>query len=298
MNGIVNSINYPDEYFPLYTCTYYISVPSGYHVALTFIDLDLQSTVQVDCVDYLTIETSDHNDVILCGDIAKLPSLKLYYETLSNWMVLRFYSDYLIQGRGFKARFSAVQLCLNQTYSIENGTFTSVNYPQPYLNRQECFFTIILDNPSKVVDLQFLEFNTEARLPTYMQDEDCDRDYVALYDGSAWHRICGDWSGREYQLRFVSKRNVMVVKFVSDAFISAPGFKATWRSLPSNVSAIECPKQWTSFVDTCVQVQRSPKTWQEAQEDCQRYQSHLIFITTAAKQKFIQDLILRHLSLF
>ncbi len=274
-------------------CTITITVQQTLHVSLTFIDFDLQDPVRGQCLDYVSVEMYQNigSPQIVCGNISDLPISHRGFESRSNWMILTFHSDYAIEGRGYQAFYSAAKTCLNESYYQDNGTITSMNYPANYLNNQECFIFISVTNPWYVVELQFEMLHTEAKLPTYLSDLDCDMDYVEIQDDSRIHRRCGNWNGRENQLKFRSHTRAVLVRFVSNRLGTAPGFRAVWRAVVNDTSKLPCPAGWQGVYEYCYKIFNSPKVWLDAKQKCDSMDSFLTSITSKAVMNMLDYLI-------
>lgn len=145
--------------------------------------------------------------------------------------------------------------CINRTNDGDSGTLTSINYPDNYLNHQDCSIFINISNPSHVIYLQFEQFYTEhvSQSSSYSNSQ-CSKDYVEIYDGVTTYRRCGNWLGYERDLRFRSHGSWFRIKFVTDESGTAAGYKAVWKSVENDTARIECPPGWYSFQEYCYEV--------------------------------------------
>ena len=191
----------------------------------------------------------DHDDdaprgVVEAGD--------LVFESSGSRVELLFASDHVFQGRGFELFYVGVASCRNETYDASSGSATSVNFPRPYPNMQECFYTVRvtadalddddndddeddddgggggggLQSPREgqgeagevggdvVIEVTFQEFFTESGWPgdARLRDELCSRDFVEIVAGSDRHKLCGDWSGKEHLLYFRFRSSSVVFR--------------------------------------------------------------------------------------
>ena len=53
----------------------------------------------------------------------------------------------------------------------------------------------------------------------------------------------------------------------------------------------DCPENWTPFNGACYRVYTTPKSWEDAEDSCQRHEnSHLVSIHSLEEQNFVKDL--------
>ena len=244
------------EYFPNVECTYEITVPEDYRILLTFDDLKLQPTINGHCFDYLRISASEAS---LCGSDQETSSADRTFESSENWMRVIFSSDHVEQYSGFSASYQAVKSCFNRTYDSDSGTLTSINYPNNYLNHQDCFFFINISDPSRVIYLQFEQLHTKDASNSHSDsasnlNSDCISDFIEIYDGVHTHRRCGNWLGCERDLRFKSHGTWFRIHFVTDGSGTASGYKAIWKSVENDTALIDCPSGWIGFQEYCYKV--------------------------------------------
>ncbi|XP_060590254.1 sushi, von Willebrand factor type A, EGF and pentraxin domain-containing protein 1-like [Ruditapes philippinarum] len=65
----------------------------------------------------------------------------------------------------------------------------------------------------------------------------------------------------------------------------------SWET-PPNCSIKECPEGWTTFEKSCYLLEaKHEKTWENAKNDCESKQGHLVEITSPSENKFIGDWI-------
>ncbi|XP_029461319.1 tumor necrosis factor-inducible gene 6 protein [Rhinatrema bivittatum] len=94
----------------------------------------------------------------------------------------------------------------------------SPGFPSEYENEQICYWHIRVKFGQRI-HLHFLEFDVE-------DDISCLSDYLELYDSyDDLHGFVGRYCGFELPDDIISTGNVMTLKFVSDASITAGGFR-------------------------------------------------------------------------
>ena len=205
---------------------------------------------------------------------------------------MRFHSDYLIQKRGFRAVYSGYKSCENVTYMGDNGTISSMGYPDAYLNNQICFITIQAPPGSnQVIELQFDLLQTEANTTSYLSGLKCDADYVIIDDGVTLHRRCGDWRPRLEQLHFRSAGEQLVLKFVTNSAQTGLGFVARWLAVANDSDATHCQGGWVNFGSSCYKVMTPLRSWEEAEQECKFEGGQLATVRSSSVNDFLQGLV-------
>ena len=236
---------------------YEITVPKDHRIILNFNNLELQLSISGHCYDYLQISTSvaSPKEKTICGQNTTMAERT--FESSENWMRIVFSSDHVKQYSGFSASYTTRKSCSNITYESDNGILTSINYPENYLNHQECSTLINISNPSQVIYLQFEQLHIEVISDTsYYSNLQCSKDYVEIYDGVTTYRRCGNWLGHESELRFRSHGTWFLITFVTDVSGTASGFKAVWKAVENDTARIDCSPGWYSFQDYCYKVRQ------------------------------------------
>ncbi|XP_033097890.1 uncharacterized protein LOC117101883 [Anneissia japonica] len=102
-SGIIQSPNFPGSYGNWEDCIWYIKAPEGRTITLTFLEFDLEDSPF--CYrDYLGIRTKNmyqDESSRFCGN--QIPPT---ITTSKNEMMIFFISDYMINSRGFKAKYA------------------------------------------------------------------------------------------------------------------------------------------------------------------------------------------------
>ncbi|XP_006009798.1 tumor necrosis factor-inducible gene 6 protein isoform X2 [Latimeria chalumnae] len=111
----------------------------------------------------------------------------------------------------------------------------SPGYPDEYENKQICYWHIRLRYGQRI-HLQFLEFDLE-------DDFACLADYLDIYDSyDDISGFVGRFCGEELPEDIISTGNVMTLKFLTDASVTAGGFQIQY-------SAVDPPLQITSQIN-------------------------------------------------
>ncbi|KAK3106526.1 hypothetical protein FSP39_021900 [Pinctada imbricata] len=215
--GTFTSPNYPYPYPHRRECEWHIVAGTGYSVELTITDFELESHSTV-------YGGSDSSAPRLAQICHTQPAGKPQVLTSTgNNMFIRFKSDYSVNGKGFSANYKFVSGGCGGNYSTPTGTLLSKNYPNDYPHNTDCTWLITVAEERSVV-LTFEDFDVEGAL-------NCRYDYVALYDGPNQNateivRHCGTALPNPSVYR--STGNQMFVRMLTDASVSAKGFKASY----------------------------------------------------------------------
>uniref|UniRef100_A0A8C9YGJ7 Procollagen C-endopeptidase enhancer b n=1 Tax=Sander lucioperca TaxID=283035 RepID=A0A8C9YGJ7_SANLU len=229
--GIVASEGFPSHYKPNSKCTWYITVPEGHVVMLSFrlFDMEADPTCRYDYLDVY----NGHTRLVqklgrFCGTFR--PGALI---STSNTMMLDMVSDDATGGRGFLASFSAGkphveenQFCggrlTKSQGSVKTPNWPNSNYPAGI----SCSWHISVE-PSNVIEVKFVKLDLEA-------DMYCRYDYVALFNGGERDnsRRIGKFCGDRSPGTIVTNGNELLVQFISDLSVTSDGFMAHYSSVP------------------------------------------------------------------
>uniref|UniRef100_A0AAY3ZWK1 Procollagen C-endopeptidase enhancer n=1 Tax=Denticeps clupeoides TaxID=299321 RepID=A0AAY3ZWK1_9TELE len=230
-SGFVASEAFPSFYKPNSKCTWYITVPEGNVVILSFrvFDLEADSLCRYDYVDVY----NGHSHIVqklgrFCGTFR--PGSLI---STTNTMMLEMVSDSGNGGRGFLAYFSSGkphvdehQFCGGKLTKSQ-GSVKTPNWPEKnYPPSISCSWLITVE-PDMVVEVTFDKFDVES-------DTYCRFDYVAFFNGGEKEdsRLIGKYCGDTAPQSVVSNGNVLLVQFVSDPTVTSDGFMANYHSIP------------------------------------------------------------------
>ncbi|XP_012685416.1 procollagen C-endopeptidase enhancer a [Clupea harengus] len=229
-SGFVGSEGFPAFYKPDTKCTWYITVPEGNVVMLTFRIFDLEAD-SLCRYDYLDVYNGHSNMVEKLGRFCGTFRPGTLMST-SNTMMLDMVSDSGTGGRGFVAYFQGGkphaddQLCGGK-YTKSQGSIKTPDWPEKhYPPSTSCSWFITVET-GMAVEVNFEKFTVEA-------DTYCRFDYVAFYNGGEREdsRLIGKYCGDVPPKEIVSNGNMLLVQFVSDTSVTSDGFMATYRSIP------------------------------------------------------------------
>jgi len=230
-SGIVASEGFPSQYKPNSKCTWYITVPEGHVVMLSFrlFDMEADPTCRYDYLDVY----NGHSRLVqklgrFCGTFR--PGALI---STSNTMMLEMVSDDGTGGRGFLAAFSAGkphveenQFCGGRLTKSQ-GSVKTPNWPNSdYPAGISCSWHISVE-PSNVIEVKFQKLDLEP-------DTYCRYDYVALFNGGETDdsRRIGKFCGDRSPGTIVTNGNELLVQFVSDLSVTSDGFMAFYTSVP------------------------------------------------------------------
>ncbi|XP_020784803.1 CUB domain-containing protein 2 [Boleophthalmus pectinirostris] len=230
LSGVISSPGYPQEYSNNADCSWAIHVSNSSVVSLVFLDFQLENNegCNFDFVALFDGPTVTHRHLgKYCG--AEKPPKTV---TTSSQLLVVFKSDFNIGGRGFKAYYYSGEC--QQVLSGVSGNFSSPHFPKIYPNNINCHWSISL-SPGYRIKLYFTVMDLEER--NSLSDE-CDYDYVAVYDGeSQTDALLGRWCGRDQPPSLVSKGNKLLVVLSTDRNEAHRGFTASYLGVvPVNIS--------------------------------------------------------------
>ncbi|KFM59925.1 Tolloid-like protein 1, partial [Stegodyphus mimosarum] len=246
--GTLQSPNYPDEYLADKECVWKIAVSPGSQVALTFQAFEVEYH---DNCAYDFVEIRDglelHSPLLarLCG--YKIPE---EVRSISNKMLIRFFSDSSIRKMGFSATFvteidecsgfkhGCQQKCINTVGSYrcecdigyelhsdgkrcedacggilkgEKGTITSPSFPDLYPSNKQCIWEIMAP-PQFRITLNFTHFDLEGT------NQECEYDSVDIRSRTTaeeeWKKQ-GTYCGSRLPAIVTSEGNVLRIEFTS-----------------------------------------------------------------------------------
>ncbi|XP_052315252.1 procollagen C-endopeptidase enhancer b isoform X1 [Oncorhynchus keta] len=230
-SGFVGSEGFPSHYKPNSKCTWYITVPEGHVVMLSFrmFDLEADPTCRYDYLDVY----NGHSHTMqklgrFCGTFR--PGALI---STSNTMMLEMVSDSSTGGRGFAAHYQGGkphveenQFCGGRLTKAQ-GSVKTPNWPNSdYPAGISCSWHISVE-PSNVIEIKFVKLDIEA-------DTYCRYDYVAFFNGGERDdsRRIGKYCGDRVPGTLVTNGNELLVQFVSDLSVTSNGFMAHYSSVP------------------------------------------------------------------
>ncbi|XP_069025958.1 procollagen C-endopeptidase enhancer b [Embiotoca jacksoni] len=230
-SSIVASEGFPSPYKVNSKCTWYITVPEGHVVMLSFrlFDMEADPTCRYDYLDVY----NGHTRLVqklgrFCGTFR--PGAVI---STSNTIMLDMVSDDSTGGRGFLASFNAGKPHMEENQfcggrltksqgSVKTPNWPNSNYPAGI----SCSWHISVET-SNVIEVKFEKLDLES-------DTYCRYDYVALFNGGETDdsRRIGKFCGDRRPGTVVTNGNELLVQFVSDLSVTSDGFMAHYSSVP------------------------------------------------------------------
>ncbi|XP_069481463.1 astacin-like metalloendopeptidase [Ambystoma mexicanum] len=216
-SGTVTSPNYPFASPPSTYCTWTISAPQGYKIALNM--LTLSFPLQLNCqTDSLSVyDDAKPGSGFVGSYCTQLPGIITSYGTRLS---LRFMGHSNKANIGFLVTYSFVPFPLVLTSLT--GSISSPSYPSPYANNAPSLWLIQLPANNKVY-LWFDAMNIWA-------STGCTTDYIKVYDGSSQTaRVLMNKScGKTLPQPVTASSNQILVEFVANSFVTGNGFQASY----------------------------------------------------------------------
>ncbi|XP_041093375.1 procollagen C-endopeptidase enhancer a [Polyodon spathula] len=230
-SGFIASEGFPSHYKPNSKCTWYITVPEGNVVMLSFRIFDLEADPQCR-YDFLEVYNGHARTSQRLGRFCGTFRPGTIIST-GNKMMLEMVSDSGTTGRGFIVAFSAGkphvdehQLCGGKLTKSQ-GSLQTPNWPESnYPAGISCSWHIVIPN-NQVIEVSFDKFDVEP-------DSYCRYDYVAFFSGeeSDDSKLIGKYCGDQAPETFVSNSSELLVQFVSDLSVTGDGFMVSYSAHP------------------------------------------------------------------
>ncbi|XP_049840781.1 cubilin-like [Schistocerca gregaria] len=222
--GEFTSPSYPNHYPDNVLCEWLITVEWGNSVQLTIEDFSMERTP--DCgLDSLTIYGGVDDTAPQLTQLCHTQEKAMNYSSSGNNMFIRFVSDWVYSGRGFKASYKTVASRCGGHLTTPKGSIHSSNYPNNYDPYDDCMWLIEVDTNHRI-NFTVSDIDMES-------SSDCYYDYLAIYDGSSTDnetqmlaKLCG--SSAPQPAWYLSTSNSMTIRFKSDGSRSSKGFLANY----------------------------------------------------------------------
>nr|XP_046226989.1 cubilin [Scatophagus argus] len=217
--GVVESLNFPNNYPDDSYCRWTIQASSGNTVNYTFTAFQLEATSSNCNYDYIKLYNGPNEQAPLigkfCGDMPPPAN-----STTSSALTMVFRTDTSVSRLGFQMMW--YQYGCGGELSGPKGSFNSPDYPNRYPENKECIWYITTTAGSSIT-LTIHEFDVEFH-------QNCNYDVLEVYGGPDLSapqlaRLCTTTSS---PMRVSSTGNLVTVRFKSDAYVSGRGFNASW----------------------------------------------------------------------
>ncbi|CAK9295177.1 unnamed protein product [Gordionus sp. m RMFG-2023] len=241
--GTISSPNYPKPYQPRMQCIYNFIGKGKERVQIKFLDFDLfhplndsNHCLDVDVLEIAT-KTNDQQSVIeeFCGNsvppsiMSSGHTLNMDFRGFTSGDVRGFKFDYaFITNFGMKTgKQDKSYDCAFEFNSLEvnNGTFSSPNFPGLYPRDTECYY-LFYGSPEEKVRIIFLYFNVEGIYPCIGNSES---DYLELSNYRSVDRKFPRYCGGNKPTTIESDNNFFRITFKSNSLFDATGFEAHYQ---------------------------------------------------------------------
>ncbi|OWK59671.1 Cubilin, partial [Lonchura striata] len=229
-HGILESLNYPNNYPLNEHCNWTIQTTKGNTLNYSFTAFDLEDGSDCDR-DFLKIYDGPDAQSNLIGTFCG-QSLPLAGSTTGTSLHVEFYSDGLNARSGFQMLWH-VDGCGGEL-SGPSGSFHSPGYPSGYPNNRECIW-YIHTAPGSSIQLTIQEFDIEYH-------PNCSYDVLEVFGGPDFlsprlAQLCVSRSAQN-PLRVSTTGNSATVRFETDAAGTGKGFNASWQENPGGCGGI------------------------------------------------------------
>ncbi|CAI9720654.1 Hypothetical predicted protein [Octopus vulgaris] len=208
INGIIESPGFPRQYGNRNNCTWVIRALYRNNVRLEFSHFDIEPGLNCK-YDYLEVRNGDQANSPLLGKFCgrTLPSRL----TSSNSALrLRFVTDSSVVKLGFRVEY--FQTGCGGNYVIQDGSFTSPNYPHNYPHNSNCDW-LITPKRGHFVKIQFVDFHINGN---------CSSNYLTMSE----RNIPGDqYCGYSLQGQTFTFDSAVLITMHTDNISLAKGFK-------------------------------------------------------------------------
>ncbi|XP_032366699.1 cubilin [Etheostoma spectabile] len=222
-SGVVESLNFPNDYPAYAECSWTIQASSGNTVNYTFTSFQLEATSSSCFYDYVKLFDGPNAQAPLIGTYcgATPPPANT---TTSSALTVVFRSDASLSMPGFQMMW--YQNGCGGDLSGPSGSFNSPEYPNRYPENRECIWYVTTSAGSSIT-LTIHEFDVEFH-------QNCNYDVLEVYGGPdlSAPRLAQLCSTTSSPMQVSSTGNMLTVRFKSDAYVSGRGFNASWAEVP------------------------------------------------------------------
>lgn len=218
-NGNISSPSYPNPYAGERNCEYDITAPQGKVIVLAVLDLDIEthSVCEFDNLEVFDGFQADNATSLgrFCGDTK--PGV---FTSSFNHLHVHFSSDASINGRGFTANYSFVDvecggIIKDQSELIKSPMDTDGN--GVYKSNAVCRW-LVFAPPGYVIQMNFINFELEL-------DSACKYDFVTVFNnGSGNGDAVGPFCGSNAPKIITTTDNIATVLFQTDTSTAKDGF--------------------------------------------------------------------------
>ncbi|XP_034025114.1 cubilin [Thalassophryne amazonica] len=217
--GMLESLNFPNNYPFNSLCSWTIQATSGNTINYTFTAFQLERSSSNCNYDYVKLYNGPNEQAPLigkfCGYTPPPPN-----STTGSTLTVVFRSDLSISMSGFQMMWH--QNGCGGELSGPIGSFSSPGYPSAYPANRECLWYLTTSAGSSIT-LTIVDFDVEFH-------QTCNYDVLEVYGGPDVNapRLAQLCQTSTSPLHVSSTGNTMTIRFKTDVYISGRGFNATW----------------------------------------------------------------------
>ncbi|XP_076583741.1 ovochymase-2 [Chaetodon auriga] len=251
--GVIQSADFPNPYPAYLNSSWIISVASGQLVKLEITEMAITGETGQCKEDKLVISDEYSTLGTHCGYM--VPPVMV---SGSNTLFVTFQSDSRLTDRGFSAKWEAVypedigeiQGC-GFSSEEEIGVIKSQNWPKNYKANSECMWNIVAPSGTNIT-LTFSHFDLEAKDFLTLKCYDNLMMYEINGQTNALMQTHGPFCGTKLPAPIHTKGNRLVIRFHTDLFTEAKGFRAYWTTDSSLPAPTEPPAQSNPWDDITI----------------------------------------------
>ncbi|KAK3602322.1 hypothetical protein CHS0354_007115 [Potamilus streckersoni] len=230
----ISSPNFPNVYDHNLNCEWLLEAEDRYYIIqVDFQNFDVEN--QTYCVyDYLQVYDGayvldKHLLNTFCG-----PNLPPSQKSSTQWMRLKFHSDYSLQYSGFQFTYKSVNITEEQCYTAYDNyvalnatsspqSFSSQNYPNYYPNNHDSYWMIgNLQYPTAKLILKITNINIEVA-------EFCKYDRIMIYEGKCTtSKVIYTYCSKRPKKYELSTSQYYLIRHHTDYNIVKEGFQITY----------------------------------------------------------------------
>lgn len=218
-NGNISSPNYPNPYAGERNCEYNIEAPQGKVIVLNIADLDIEQHTNCEFDNLEIFDGFLADNATRLGRFCGKTKPGIITSTF-NHLHVRFSSDSSINGRGFTANYSFVDVECGGIVKDSNEMIRApmdVDGNGVYKSNAACRWLITAPK-GYVIQMNFLNFELE-------QDSTCKYDFVEIFNnGSGKGESVGRFCGTNVPKVITTVDNIATFYFQSDSSTAKDGF--------------------------------------------------------------------------
>lgn len=217
--GNISSPNYPNAYAGERNCEYDISAPQGKVIAFTVLDFDIETHSICEFDNLQIFDGFQADNATSLGRFCGQTKPGAFISTF-NHLHIHFSSDASINGRGFVANYSFIDVECGGIVKDSNEVIKSpmdTDGNGVYKSNAVCRWLIYAPK-GYVIQMNFISFELE-------QDSMCKYDFVKIFNnGSGMGDAVGPFCGTNAPKVITSTDNIATVLFQTDSSTAKDGF--------------------------------------------------------------------------